>query len=257
MPEEQNSIQTISAELSSPMELFKKSFELYKTGFKKFIGMMLMPVLGAVPLIVVLLLFALFSFVLKNNDMARNIINVILGLAGIISVAFIIIVAVISQTGLYILVRDAAKNLTIKQAFLDAKKVAWKFFIVSFATGIFAMLWALLFVIPGIWAAINYSFALWVFLYEGVSGTGALKRSKELVKGNWWGVLGRLFVIYFLFWLIVAVPAIIITAITDSKLISDIWGIISNIISFLLTPLAIIYTCYLYWDVKKVKGESK
>lgn len=251
MPEQQNPIQPISAELSSPMVLLEKSYELYKSGFKKFVGMLLVPILGAVPLVVLLMLWAGLAFFLQGRGM--SIINIIMGLLGIFSVVFIIVVAVIAQAGLYILVRDASKNLSIKQAFLEGKKVAWKFFIVSFATGIFAFLWMLLLIVPGIWAAINYSFALWIFLYEGISGTDALKRSKELIKGYWWAIFGRLIFVYVLFFAIIVIPGIIIEMFPNSGILSEAWGLASNVMSFLFTPFAIIYTCFMYWDLKKAK----
>ncbi len=47
----------------------------------------------------------------------------------------------------------------------------------------------LLLIIPGIIFAIWFSLASYVRIIEGTGSTSALKRSKQLVKGNWWYVL--------------------------------------------------------------------
>ncbi|MCK4400959.1 DUF1559 domain-containing protein [bacterium] len=48
----------------------------------------------------------------------------------------------------------------------------------------------LLLIIPGIIFGVWFSLAYLVRIIEGTGSTGALKRSKQLVKGNWWYVLG-------------------------------------------------------------------
>ena len=69
-------------------------------------------------------------------------------------------------------------------------------FVLNLLTNIFVLLWALLFVIPGIIAAYGYAMAPYI-LYEhpGMRPMEALRASKELMRGNKW----RLFCLQFSF----------------------------------------------------------
>src|SRR5204862_6902693 len=46
------------------------------------------------------------------------------------------------------------------------------------------------FVIPGIWLAVSLYFASQAVVAEGHSPMDALRRSRELVRGQWWRVFG-------------------------------------------------------------------
>jgi hypothetical protein len=50
----------------------------------------------------------------------------------------------------------------------------------------------LLLIIPGIYLAIRWYFGTWAVVIEGARGSEALRRSGELVQGNWWRVFGVL-----------------------------------------------------------------
>ena len=104
---------------------------------------------------------------------------------------------------------------------------------------------------------IAYSLSLWVFFYEGFTGRQALKRSKELVKGYWWSVFGRItgfiFVIYIAKLIATAIPLTII----NSTTFSAVWKLVIQIISFLVAPVFIIYSQLIFKELKRIKGESK
>jgi hypothetical protein len=63
--------------------------------------------------------------------------------------------------------------------------------LISLLSGLAVAGGTLAFVLPGIWMTIAFAFALYVYLDEGRTGREALARSAELVKGRWWGILGR------------------------------------------------------------------
>jgi hypothetical protein len=46
------------------------------------------------------------------------------------------------------------------------------------------------FVLPGIWLAVRWYFVPQAVVVDGRRGVGALERSAELVKGQWWRVFG-------------------------------------------------------------------
>jgi hypothetical protein len=50
----------------------------------------------------------------------------------------------------------------------------------------------ILFVVPGIWLAVRLYFAAQAVVVDGLGPTAALRRSSELVRGNWWRTAGYL-----------------------------------------------------------------
>lgn len=79
----------------------------------------------------------------------------------------------------------------------------------ALGTGLVSLLivaaWSLLLFVPGFIWSVYYTFGLMVVALRGLSGKAALDRSKALVRGRWWRVLGYQ-VVFFLF------PAVVSTA---------------------------------------------
>lgn len=65
---------------------------------------------------------------------------------------------------------------------------------VSILYGIVVMIGFMLFIVPGIWLAIIYSFSVPVFLNEKLGVFESMKRSSELVKNRWWPAFARVVV---------------------------------------------------------------
>ena len=215
--------------------------------------MILIPVIAFILLVLLFTVLGVSGWLLFKDigEAGALIIKILSGLIIFAGMIFCVIIAVIAQAGLYVLIKDSKENITIKQAFLRAKKIAGRFFILNLLIGIFVMLWSLLFVIPGIYMAIAYSMAIWIFIYEDVSGTAAIKKSKELVKEYWGAVFWRFASIYLLFYLIIIIPSIFL----DNSAFELLWTISVQVISFLAAPFLMIYQCFIYWDLKRVKGE--
>jgi len=256
-----NSTPTASRSVSSPpkgkmtfqitgvFDLIGEAFEVYKSKFWKLVGMMLIPVLGAIPLIIVLILFAGLSYLSMDSGSVLTFLNIVLGILGIIGVIIFIIIAISAQAGMYIIIKNE-KEFSIKDAFLQGKSMAGQFFLVNVEVGLFVLLWSLLLVIPGIIMAIYYAFATWILVDMGIRGGEAIKKSKELVKEYWWAVFGRLVAIQILLMLITGVPTIFF----EETSLELPWYFISQLISFLAAPLVLIYAFKIYSDLKNIKG---
>ncbi len=244
------------AKLSSVKVLFDKSMEVYKANFWKMIGMLMLPLVGLVALAIVVMLFGYLSMSLNSmhSPGVITVVKIVLSVLGILSLVGMIYLGVVVRGGLYILVRDASRKLSFKQAFHEGKKFAIGLLVINLISGIFIMLWGLLFIIPGFIAAIYYTLANWVYVYEGFTGTNALKRSKELIDGYWWAVFGRFMAIVGAYYLIIILGQLLVVTTGYS---ADIIAVVVNILSIVIGPFIVIYTCFIYWDLKKIKGESK
>jgi len=71
----------------------------------------------------------------------------------------------------------------------------------------------LLLIIPGIIFAVRFSLAGYAYIIEGTRSTKALKRSKQLVKGNWWYVLGAPLICGIIYGICIYVPIGVLFAI--------------------------------------------
>lgn len=209
-------------------DLFKKSFEFYKSKFYIIITLALIPFVN----------FAITSVLMGSFEVKKDGIGFYVGLVLIVLIFSLVALVVnfwVELAFFYaIKEKDAktdAKSL-LKFSWPNIYSYAW----IAFLMGIIMMAGFLLLIIPGIIFSIWFSLSLYVFVFEEVKGMKALKRSKELVYGYWWPVFGRLFV----FGLCAAVLGVL-----------PLIGFLLNI--FLAMPMGIIYGYFLYEDLKKIK----
>lgn len=120
----------------------------------------------------------------------------------------------------------------------QAKAFVIPFILTNLLRGCITLLWSLLLVIPGIIYAIRTAFAPVVIVGENVAYRGALKRSKDAVKGNFWPVTGTLLGVLVLLFL---VPFGIITGLTHllpdtpavsvaSRAVGSAWSAVATIL---------------------------
>jgi len=129
--------------------------------------------------------------------------------------------------------------------------VAW----VSILTGLAVFGGILLVVIPGIIFAIWFSFSYYGASIDGKHGTEAMKYSKHLVQGRWWGTFWRIaapnVVFSFLYGIIQSILGLIIRALPLSVDVNAIiLASISAVISILVIPLTTSALTILYIEMK-------
>lgn len=120
---------------------------------------------------------------------------VFFGITIAVNIIFFIVTLLVEVAGIKALLQIVGgKTVSIKQAFsYAAKKFLW-FFLLQ-ALVILAVVLGLAFlIIPGIVIAIWFSFSKFVFIDKNMSVVASIKKSKELVKGKFWKVTGRLLV---------------------------------------------------------------
>jgi hypothetical protein len=86
----------------------------------------------------------------------------------------------------------AKEKFDIKATFSKALTILPRFFVVSILIGIVVSLGLVLLIIPGIIFAVWFSMSLFVLVNQKTGILESMKRSKALVKGKFWAVLGRL-----------------------------------------------------------------
>lgn len=243
-----------TGKLISASELFSKSFALSKIIFWKVIGMNLLPLLTYVPMALIAALFYLvYYFSSKLGSIASIVMYAILGIVALVAIIIAVYAYLIAQIGSYLLIKNKDTNPKVWETFKAAKAQAISFFETNILASIFIFLWFLLFIIPGIIMGIYYNFVAWIFIFEGLRNKSAMRRSKELVKGKWWPVFGRLFLFGFTIWLVLAIPAIFI----EEKSTADkIYSFVVDVISLIITPFALAYSYNIYKSLVDLKNNT-
>ncbi len=120
----------------------------------------------------------------------------IVGLLALVTYVFFLIATV------YTVAFADKQEVTFQSGLAWARKSGLGLIWVFILTVLVSMGGFVLLIIPGIIVSIMIYFSQYVYVREGVHGLGALLRSRELVKGNWGGVFGRLFMLGLLAFLI-------------------------------------------------------
>jgi hypothetical protein len=108
--------------------------------------------------------------------------------------------------------------------------------------------------VPGIWLAVAWSLAFVALVAENLSGTGALRRSYNLVRGRWWATFGVLIIAFVLNAVvdqIVSIPFAIVSFVSADSVIGFTVGALANIISDVITtPFVAAVFVLVYFDLR-------
>jgi len=223
-------------------DVFKKSWDAYKNN----LGMLLLVVLLGALLVGVFLIPGIIALIvgIAGSTDQETFLNVfsVAGLAiFIISFILAMMASIIYGAALIksVSFAEGGEKIDIKIAFLVAYQKFWLILATSIIAGVLMLIGFILFVIPGLILAVYFQFIMYVVIFENKWGVDAIKRSYEIVKGNfWWVVL------------------IILLVALASGLIGSI-PFVGGIITFILTPFWQVIMYVVYKDLKGMKGESE
>ena len=109
-----------------------------------------------------------------------------------------------------------------------------------------------LFFIPGIIFSVWFSLSLYVLLDENEKGMNALLKSREYVRGRWWGVAWRLFFGLMLGIIPYAIVAFAVIALTPG--IPSAEELVAALVTILWLPFYSIYSYLIYRGLRDEKG---
>ena len=216
--------------MSGVGRLLAKSWGVFTARFKTLFSIVLIP-------IVVMSLASMLSTVTDNGFVlfVAAVIALIFSFWGHISLLYAVVTG--PNTG-----------------FVDAYRNSWKkiysYAWVTILSGVIVFGAIMLFIIPGILFAIWFSFTLFVFFGENERGMKALLRSKEYVRGRWWGVFGR-FLFLFVIVMILSLLVGFIVKLIPLKILSSTLG---AVLQSCIVIMAILYTSIMYFELKDISG---
>ncbi|MDO9464930.1 MAG: hypothetical protein Q7J67_06500 [bacterium] len=195
--------------------------------------------------------------VIKNN------IVILLGIAALylvgcltaISKAFtfpVIIIDWVTSIGLTFAINNILEGRTanIKESYKAGLEKIFPYAWVSILVFLSTFGGFLLLIIPGIIFFIWFGFAPYVCIIEEIGSTGALKRSKQLVKGNWWYVLKALLVCAIVYGICICIPFGLLYAILGSALKVQVLRIAGGLAMIASTAVYVL----MFRNLRDIKG---
>ena len=224
------------AALPPATEILKIAWKIYQEKFWLLLG------ITAVPAAIMLAFGLLFGGGVLLTRTGHGGFFASVGTGAILLLIMLVVLVyfgVWSSVAQIFVIKDHQENLTFQEAFKRAQPHLGTFFTTSLLAGLAIAGGMILFIIPGILFALWFSQAMFVVICENLYNTAALKKSKAYIQGRLWEVFKK----YLLIGVIVYGIAIITSFIP----------LLSNVISFVLTPLTLVYGYVLY---RGLRGEK-
>lgn len=253
-------------------ELFRQSLSLYKTNYKVFMAIGLVPVVYG---IIQGLVSAIFHYSMSDSILAVIIVSLVTILLGLLG----IIIQTLYQVSLVKSIDDAGKSgaFDLKEVYRKSLSLFLSYWWVAILSGLIVIVCFVLFIVPGIIVSVLIGFAYFSLIIDGKKGLQALSNSYYYVKGNWLGVFGRLLSVSLIsFILVIVIYAILFVlfalfmhtfdlAILLSKtevmfgnytVAGTIISLIGSIVIFCVyTPIICSFTFSIYKSLKTLKPE--
>ena len=169
---------------------------LFKDGWTFMMSRLDLLFLLAIPFAVT----AILAFVLNTSPLPSQSLTV--ALPGLVSLVALVGYLYIWTALLYTVVQSQEQVISWGKAFAWARSNLSGLIWVNLLASLVVLGGFILFIIPGIIISLYVYFVQYVYAKEGVRGIEALLRSRDLVQGNWWALLSRLFVLGLIFFVI-------------------------------------------------------
>ncbi len=231
--------------LTPVTELIKKSFT---QSFNLFLGAFLISIIPGICIFVsVFIGVSIIGVILAQRPDIKPLIILPILIFGLPALYFI----GWQYASIFAFVTGSENRITKKESL----KIGWKMALPCIVIYIWVVLiisgGILGLIIPGILFAIWFSISPFVLFCENLRGRNALVRSKNLIKGYWWPVFGRLFVLLLITVAIFGLFGFIQETMSDLKLF---WIIVNMFLDVFWMLLLSIFFFLLYKDLSGIKG---
>jgi hypothetical protein len=232
----------------SMAELLDRTFSLYRHHFLLFAGIAAVPAL--IKFVGLLLEDRATSLIGSRGSAVSWVMLIILAIAGLL---LYLTTFVMSQAATMFAVATTylERPIPVREAYTKSMPYLRPLFWLIVQTSIRVGLGFLLFIIPGILLTLNYSVSVPVAIFENLRGSEALQRSTNLTEGY----RGRIFIIYFVFWLIGLIESSALEYLAKMLPGTFWWSsvfpqLVDLLSSTLIDPLLLIALALVYYDVR-------
>ncbi len=237
--------------LKTATELIVDSWNLYTKNWRKFLPFMVMSFLPTLILSALGTLSLYLSVYLPSSSLASNILILVVFAASLVFAIWVTIA--LSKTIFDCLL---AKPTEWRETFSASSSLIWPVALTSFLVALSVLGGTLLLIIPGIIFAVWYSFASYAVIFDGATGLNAMRASKSLVVGRWWGIAWRVLGAAVVFGFLNSALASLLTFLTKFLPLpmfiqSAAPNVFNSLTSAILAPLATAAILILYQSAKQ------
>lgn len=236
--------------LSSPPNLLKQAWEIYKKRFWVFLTIMIVPLFAPS-----ILASILFPARINTGHFGTESFNTLsLGLLVIVGVLVLvsIFIHLWSQIALIYAIKDREGGVEIKEYYRRGWNKVASFFWVYILSNLIIAGGFILFFVPGLIFLIWFIFAPFSLIIEDKKVFQSLSASKEYVKGYWFSMFWRFFVIVILAWLVSWITSFVFSLLG----VGNVNKINLYIIYVLFNPIMMIYLFLIYGELKKMRIDN-
>lgn len=152
---------------------------------------------------------------------------------------------------------DPAAHVSFKGQYAFGFSYFWPVIWINIITVLVSVGAGILFIFPVVIVAIYTTLNAFTLIIDGKRGISALEESYALVKGRWWGVLGRtlfLSMIFLAIWL-VSVGIAYLGSNMNLESATGEWltGIVQLVINLVMGPIAMIFSYRMYQSLKETR----
>jgi hypothetical protein len=148
---------------------------------------------------------------------------------------------------------DGRRDHTIGSLFSSVSPVIWTLIGAGLLATIIIVIGFILIIVPGLIALTFLAVVAPAVVIDRASATGALSRSRELVRDNAWRVFGVIVVLFLLTALISGILNAIGGSASDDSFVG--FALADLVGRMLLSPLSAIAATVMYVELRRVKGE--
>lgn len=177
-------------QLLTASAILKEAWLIYKKRFWQLVGITVLPILAIFAFGLVLAF--LWGVGIFSLQAAFSLTGILLFAAVFIALQLgLMVVQGLAHTALIYAV-SAETPLGVGAACRAAWRRLLSYWWLQFLAGFVLFGGLILFLVPGVFLAVGFSIALFVFMVEDRKGIAALRASRAYVRGRWWNVLWRL-----------------------------------------------------------------
>lgn len=229
--------------LRSVSDLLKDAWTIFVAGWVKFLLYFAM-LFGVIIATIVFVTLAVLLAMLTKSLLAMLVVIIV----GVVIAVIVFSVFALATNKLVYNVgekNDGRIKAAIKYGFQHFPS----YILVMLASGILIVVGFILLVIPGIIIGVMLSLVAPIFVLEENHKLNVLKRSRELVRGYWWPVFGRLVLLS----LISGIASSIRYINPQIASITLLLSLVAVVINFILTYYGVAYIYLIYKDLAKIK----
>lgn len=276
--------------LSSIKELLLATVRIYRQKHWEFIEVCLLALLGAFPLV---LIYVIYYFVNYNNQLGQyETLNFVLAILYFVATLVAAYFALSTVIGCCLVANDD-KRTSAWQIILATRHYFWHFLLVWLMFELVVILcglpliiackllggdwwsillsggkvlnfwlgaWVAVFVLPMLWALLSYGWSFFALMEDGFQNISALRRSRELVKTNFWPLLFRLMA-FFAVWLVFYSLITVHLYWPSSSWFYSLWSILMKLLlifsNFVFVPSLVIFGRLLYKELVVANPKTK